>query len=435
MRALILFFLAILFFSHPLFSQINKKEKEIIQSVDQHNSYYTALLKEVVNINSGTMNFAGVKVVGDRLSTEFEKLGLETRWIDGTPFGRAGHLVAVTNGKKGPRILLIGHLDTVFEPESPFQSYTMINDSIMKGPGVSDMKGGDVIILMALRALKDANLLDDMQIEVVMTGDEELSGSPIELSKKAITDGARRADIVLAFEPADGDPKTIVTSRRGSTGWELKVAGNPAHSSQIFTDRVGMGAIYETSRILTDFYQQLSQEENLTFSPGVILGGTDVSYDKNKSGGSAYGKNNVVAQETIVTGDIRAVSQEQLEKAKNIMQSIVTDNYPGTSAELTFHKGGYPPLPSTAGNQKLLTRYSTVSEDLGYGPVEPVNPRKAGAADVSFTSGLVEMAIDGLGLSGADNHTVNETGDLNKLPMLAKRASVLIYRLFNEGWE
>lgn len=431
MRTLLFLFL----FCHPLFSQITEKEKEIIQSVDQNNSYYTALLKEIVNINSGTMYFAGVKTVGDRLSTEFKKLGMETRWINGSSFGRAGHLVAVTTGKKGPRIMLIGHLDTVFEPDSPFQSYAMINDSIIKGPGVSDMKGGDVIILMALKSLKDANLLDDMQIEVVMTGDEELSGSPIELSKKAITDGARRADVILAFEPADGDPKTIVTSRRGSSSWELKVVGNAAHSSQIFTDHVGVGSIYETSRILTDFYQRLSQEENLTFNPGIILGGTEISYDKNKSGGSAYGKTNVVAQETIVTGDIRAVSQAQLEKAKNIMQSIVTDNYPGTSAKLTFHDGGYPPLTSTVGNQKLLSRYSKVSEDLGYGAVTAVNPRNAGAADVSFTSGLAEMAIDGLGLSGADSHTINETGNLSKLPVLAKRAGVLMYRLVHDGWE
>jgi len=410
-------------------AQKSKTEKKIVSAVDKHSQHYDDLLRKIVNMNSGTMNFEGVKAVGQTLMKEFEALGMETKWVDGSAFNRAGHLVAVNRGSKGPKMLLIGHLDTVFEPDSPFQEYTMVNDSIMKGPGVADMKGGDVIILLALKALKEANLLDQMQIKVVMTGDEEKSGSPLELSKKDLIEGAKRADIALAFENADGNPKTIVVSRRGASGWSLKVKGNAAHSSQVFTEKVGVGAIYEASRILKEFYEQLSKEENLTFNPGVILGGTSTTYDAGKNGGTAYGKSNVVAQEVTVTGDIRAVSLEQLEKAKKIMTAIAANNYPGTSAELTFRAGGYPPLSPTEGNNKLLNYYSQVSQDLGYGPVSPVNPRNAGAADVSFTSGHVDMAIDGMGLSGADDHTINETGDISKVPVQAKRAAVLMYRL------
>jgi glutamate carboxypeptidase len=330
--------------------------------------------------------------------------------------------------------LLIGHLDTVFEPESPFQAYTMLNDSIMQGPGVVDMKGGDVIILLALKGLKEAGLLDKMSIEVVMTGDEESSGSPLNLSKKALIDAADRADIALGFENADGNPKTIVTSRRGSLGWELKVKGNAAHSSQIFTDKVGTGAIYEAARILTSFYDQLSMEENLTFNPGFILGGTAVDFEEAKSGGSAYGKSNVVAQDVIVKGDIRAVSGTQLDYAKSVMQKIVLENYPKSSATLIFDQdGGYPPLASTEGNKTLLKIYSQISQQLGYGAVEAVNPRNAGAADVSFTTGYVDMAVDGLGLSGSDDHTVNETGNLNKLAIQAKRAALLMHRISHTG--
>lgn len=403
----------------------------MLLTIDQETAYYISVLEKTVNINSGTMNFEGVRRVGDVYISEFEKLGMETQWIDGAPFKRAGHVVARTHGTTGPRLLLIGHLDTVFEPESPFQSLVMVNDSIMKGPGVSDMKGGNVIILMALRALKEANLLHDMQIEVVLTGDEEHSGSPIELSKKALTDGAQRADIALAFENADGNPETLVVSRRGWTGWTLQVSGTPAHSSQVFTDGVGVGAIYEASRILNTFYQELTNEKNLTFNPGVIVGGTTTSYDSEQSQGTAFGKSNVVAQEAKVSGDLRAVSPEQLERAQKIMLRIASNNYPGTTAELTFSRAGYPPLPSTAGNQKLLHLYSTVSEDLGFGPVTAVDPRNAGAADISFTSGLVDMAVDGLGMSGAGAHTIHETGDLSKIPVQAKRAAVLMYRLAN----
>ena len=262
---------------------------------------------------------------------------------------------------------MIGHLDTVFEPDSPFQEYVMKNDSIMNGPGVADMKGGDVIILLTLRALKEAGLLDKMSVRVVMTGDEERSGSPLALSKKELTDAADWADVALGFENADGKRETIVTSRRGSTGWTLKVKGNAAHSSQVFTEKVGTGAIYEASRILSAFYDTLSKEENLTFNPGVILGGTSVIYDDEKSGGAAFGKSNVVAQEVIAKGDIRAVSQEQLDMAKTTMQRIAAENYPGTLATLEFSpEGGYPPLAVTDGNRELLRIYNQASKDLGY---------------------------------------------------------------------
>lgn len=422
-------FILITFLVTSSFAQKDKTERKLVQSVDKHTAYYSDLLKELVNTNSGTMNFEGVKAVGTRLKSEFEKLNMDATWVDGAAWNRAGHLVTETKGNKGPKLLLIGHLDTVFEPDSPFQSYEMLNDSIMKGPGVADMKGGDVIILMALKALKEAKLLDQMQIKVVMTGDEEKSGSPIEASKKALTDAAEWADIALAFENADGDPKTIVVARRGSSSWSLKVKGNAAHSSQVFTDKVGVGAIYEASRILDSFYQELSKEENLTFNPGVIVGGTQTTFDANTNSGTAFGKTNVVAQEVTVQGDIRAVSKEQLAMAKAKMEQIVSENYPGTSAELTFKAGGYPPLAATKGNHQLLSLYNEVSEDLGFGTVEAVNPRNAGAADVSFTAGLVDMAIDGMGLSGADDHTINETGDLSKLSVQAKRAAVLMKRL------
>lgn len=422
--------LYIVLFSIQSFSQTNRMEKRIVKSVDKHNEASLELLKKAVNINSGTMNFEGVKKVGELFKEELDKLGFKTELTSGEAYGRAGHLVARREGKKGPKLLLIGHLDTVFEPDSPFQEYKILNDSIINGPGIADMKGGDVIIILAMKALNDAGVLDDMNIEIVMTGDEEKSGDPLELSKKDLIDAAKRADIALGFENADGMAQTIVTSRRGSTSWELKVNGKPAHSSQIFTDNVGVGAIYEASRILNEFYQNLSKEENLTFNPGFILGGTSVEPNKELTGGTALGKTNVVAQQVIVRGDIRAISLEQLARAKQAMINITATSYNGTSSELIFDDGGYPPLASTDGNKRLLEHYNKVSQDLGFGAITAVNPRNAGAADISFTSGHVEMAIDGLGLTGGDDdHTIRETGNIKHLSVQAKRAAVLMYRL------
>jgi len=421
-------------FAGPIFSfaQKDKIERKIVKSVNEHTPESIALLKKAVDINSGTMNFEGVKQVGQLFKTELDKLGFETELTSGEQFGRAGHLIANREGNNGPTFLLIGHLDTVFDIDSPFQKSIMVNDSIMNGPGVSDMKGGDVIIILAMRALKEAGVLDNMNIKIIMTGDEEKSGSSLELSKQALIEASKTADIALGFEDGDGDPRTVVVSRRGSADWHLEVTGNAAHSSQIFTENVGNGAIYETARILTEFYNQLSEMENLTFNPGFILGGTSVKIDEDNTGGSAHGKTNVVAQTTVVNGDIRAISLDQLEKAKSVMEQIISNNYPQTSAKLIFQNGGYPPMALTKGNSELLQKYNKVSQDLGFGEVTAVNPRNAGAADISFTAENVKMAVDGLGLSGEGGHTVNETGNLNKLSVQAKRAAVLMYRLSQE---
>lgn len=410
-------------------AQLDPSEQAMVAWIDAHGAQAEALLIESVNINSGTMNFEGVRAVGRLFQASFDALGFETRWVDGTAFNRAGHLVAEHHGDgNGPRLLLIGHLDTVFEPDSPFQTYTRIDRDVAIGPGISDMKGGIVIILQALGALHGTGLLAPMDITVVLTGDEELSGEPLALSKQALTDAADYADIAIGFENGDGNPATANISRRGSSGWTLQVTGRPAHSSQVFREDVGPGAIYETARILMLFLQELQQEQDLTFNPGRILGGTQISHDSLGSSGAAFGKNNVVAEHALVTGDLRAVSPEQLQRARDTMRRIVNENFPHTSARISF-EDGYPPLAPTEGNAHLLSVYSQASRDLGLGSVEAVDPRLAGAADVSFTAGRVDMAIDGLGMSGSAGHTVDESGVMTGLPKQSKRAALLLYRL------
>lgn len=408
-------------------AQLSKTEKKLAAYVDAHQAEGLKLLEEVVNINSGTMNFDGVRKVGQVFRAKLDALGFKTQWVDGAPFHRAGHLVGRHTGK-GKTILLIGHLDTVFELSSPFQKYTVENDSVAHGPGVGDMKGGDVVIIQTLQALNDAGLLKDMNILVVMTGDEEMSGDPLSKSKYDLIEAAKEADIAIGFEDGDGLTETANISRRSASGWTLKVTGVPSHSSQIFTDKIGAGAIYEASRILYSFYNDLSKEPDLTFNPGVILGGSSVEHDGEKNGGSAFGKENIVAKDVIVTGDIRAISPEQLSKAQDIMKGIVARHLPQTQAEITFDEG-YPPLAPSPGNYELLKYFDQVSKDLGYGPVTANKPRDAGAADISFTSGYVDMAIDGLGLRSAGGHTIHEIADPRTVAMQSKRTAVLLYRL------
>jgi len=408
-------------------NKLDKSELLIVNHIKKGKNKALTLLEKAVNINSGTMNFLGVQKVGLIFANELEALGFEITWIKGKDFNRSGHLLA-THGNTGKKFLMIGHLDTVFAKNSQFQSYKVIDEQYISGPGITDMKGGDVIMLSALKALKANGLLDKMQIKVIMTGDEEKRGSPYEIATKELIEAGKWADIALGFEDGDGNPKTAVVSRRGSIGWRLEVTGRPAHSSQIFREKYGDGAIFEAARILNSFREQLSTQPNLTFNPGVMVGGTDVDFDPGLAKGNAFGKNNVIAQSTIISGDIRALSPEQLTNAQAVMQRIVSNNLKQTSATLEFFSG-YPPMAPSDGNKKLLAIYSQASQDLGLGEVHAVDPSKAGAADISFVANHVDMALDGLGLMGVGGHTVNEVADITTLVSQAQRAAVMMYRL------
>ena len=406
---------------------LDRKERAIVAHVSAHAGEAIDLLERVVNINSGTLNLQGVKDVGAVFRKEFDALGFATRWEDGAGFKRAGHLVAEKTGR-GPRILLIGHLDTVFEKDSPFQRFERVDSVTAKGPGIIDMKGGDVIIVQALKALAATGALKDLAITVIMTGDEEEPGDPRSLARKPLIDLARRHDIAIGFEDGSGDPHKAVVARRGFTGWTLEVKALPAHSSLIFRPEIGSGAIFETARILETFHQRLAGQPFLTFNPGIALGGTAASLDSTGVRGTAFGKSNVVAEQMVVNGDLRILSPDQLRDTKATMAEIVSHSYPHASAVIRF-EDGYPPLPPSDGNRQLLAMYDRISRQLGFGPVEATDPMRAGAADVSFTSGLVSMAMDGIGGAGKNDHTADETADLGVFPTLIKRAALLLYRL------
>ena len=404
-------------------------EKALVAFIDAHNGEAMTLLERVVNINSGTQNHAGVREVGKIFMQQLDAIGFKSEWIDGAPFKRAGHLVATHPGT-GPKILLIGHLDTVFEADSPFQKMTPGEGNTAGGPGIIDMKGGDVIIVAALKALASTGALKSMNVTVVMTGDEEDSGEPLSAAREALVNAAKGAAVAIGFEDGPGDPRTAVVARRGTTGWTLRVKGTPAHSSQVFREDIGYGAIFEAAKILNAFRDKMAGEPHLTFNPGTILGGTSVEFDGVQARGTAFGKTNVVAEHVVVAGDLRTLSPEQLARARKTMEEIVATPIAHGSATLTFDEG-YPPMAPTDGNRKLLAMYDQASRDVGAGPVAAVDPDRAGAADVSFVAGEVKMILDGVGLMGRDDHTVKETADLSTLPSQTKRAAILLHRLLS----
>ncbi|NER15203.1 M20/M25/M40 family metallo-hydrolase [Leptobacterium flavescens] len=410
--------------------KLSGKEKRILKTIEKNNDEAISFLQEVINLNSGTNNLKGVKEVGMVFKDAYDNIGFETKWIDmPEEMKRAGHLFAETKGKKGKKLLLIGHLDTVFEEDSEFQEFKKINDSIAYAPGGNDMKGGDVIMLYALKALHQNGLLKDAQIIAAYTGDEESTGKPLSISRKDLIDAAKRSDIALGFETSTGFNYATV-ARRGSSGWKVEVKGKRAHSSGVFSKNVGAGAIFELSRILNAFYEEVRGEEYLTFNPGVILGGTTVDFEQGLSKGDAFGKSNVVSQTAVVTGGMRFISDEQLQRARAKMREIVARSLPHTEATISF-VDSYPSMGPTEGNQKLLEVLNQVSEDLKQGGVKAYDPGRRGAADISFVAEYVD-GLDGLGTMGSGAHTPNETVNLATFEELTKRAAILIYRLINQ---
>jgi glutamate carboxypeptidase len=396
-------------------------EARLRDEVRAHHEQDIALLEKAVNIPSGTQNIAGVRRVGDLFAAELTAMGFTVRWAAmPESMRRAGHLVAERRGTKGARLLLIGHLDTVFEGEG--QRFVR-EDTIARGAGTSDMKGGDVAMIAALRALNATGALEGSQIVVVMTGDEESAGSPLELARKDLIDAARRSDIALAFEGGRAARASI--ARRGSSGWTLTVSGRQAHSAGVFTN--GYGAVYEMARILDTFRRELSGDPTLTFNPGIVAGGTTVQRDSSGTSYLAAGKTNIISPTTIVQGDLRFLRESQKDSTRARMRAIVAQHLPGTEAEITF-RDSYPAMPPTEGGARLLAQFDAVSRSLGYGPVEGDPPESRGAGDVSFVAPFI-TGMDGMGVSGRGAHSPEESVNLNSLTMAAERAAVLMYRL------
>ncbi|WP_420127935.1 M20/M25/M40 family metallo-hydrolase [Longimicrobium sp.] len=409
--------------------RLSPQEQRIVQYIDAHADEAVGFLERIVNINSGTLNVEGVRQVGRAFQAPLDSLGFDARWITlPDSLRRAGHLFAYRQGTRGRKVLLIGHLDTVFERDDAFQRFVR-QGRYATGPGVNDMKGGDVVILYALKALHAAGALEGTTITVAMTGDEEAPGRPLEIARRELIQAGRDSDVALEFETGarDSAAEYATVARRSSSGWTLTVRGRTAHSSGVFSEGTGSGAIYEAARILTAFHEELRGEQYLTFNPGLIVGGTDVRHEAGESRGTAFGKNNVVAQTAVVTGDIRTLTDDQLRRTRERMQAIVARHLPQTQAEIVFSEG-YPSMPPTEGNQALLDLLNTVNRDLGTPAMEALDPGRRGAADVSFVAPYVD-ALAGLGANGSGAHAPGERIDLETLPLQVKRAALLIYRL------
>jgi len=423
--------------------KLSAAEIQIVKHVDDHYGETLALLETAVNINSGTNNFPGVSATADLFEPRLQKLGFKTWREDMGTVKRGVHLFATHPGT-GPRLLLIGHLDTIFEPSSGFLKWKVLGNGFASGPGAGDMKGGDVVLLETLEALQAAGELSKMNISVALTGDEETPGADTDGSytttRSTLINLGKNTDYVLGFEPATGNMNSIKTYRRGSSTWFLTMAAKTGHSSIVFNKNMGPGAAYPVTKILSRFYQDLRTDPSITFNVGHIVSGSAIDRDTPYSA-KVSGKDNVIAAKTEVYGDIRFLTPEILQDTRKKMSSIIDEEVSAINAEYdaeahvssTFtYADRYPAMVETPGNLALLDKLSTASTDLGFGSLAHYTAN-GGAADASFVAPFVSGVVDGLGPFTVGMHSKDEIVDLSSIKTSAKRAAVFMLRLKNEA--
>ena len=224
-----------------------------------------------------------------------------------------------------------------------------------------------------------------------------------------------------------GEKEWVTISRRSASNWCLEVTGKQAHSAGIFSERTGVGAIFEASRILNSFYEEVRGEQYLTFNAGTIIGGTEVDADCTQPRGSAFGKTNIVPNRVVVRGGMRTISDEQLQRTREAMRAVVARNLHKTEARISF-VDSYPAMSPTEGNKRLGEILSQINQDLGRGAMPVLDASRRGAADISFVAPYTD-GLAGMGAYGKNGHTPNESLELDSMPIAVQRAAILIYRL------
>jgi glutamate carboxypeptidase len=420
-----------LFLSAPASAALSRAEQVIVATVDSEQQRTTAMLERWVDQNSGTMNKAGVTAVRDMVAPELRALGFTTQWIDMSAVDRAGHLVARHIGtRRGKRLLLIGHLDTVFEPDSPFQRWVRNGDKA-RGPGAGDDKGGDAVIVAALRAMQAAGTLKTANITVFLTGDEEDAGRPLAISRRDLIAEGKKADVALDFEDLavedrpNGPMDMGSTARRSAGDWTLTVTARAAHSAGVGAGNYG--AIYELARIIDEFRRELP-EDKLTYNVGLVGGGQTATLDAGKIRLSATGKTNIIAAIAVARGDLRAISQDQIDRVEARMRAIVAQPLAGAHAEISFDPDIYPPMAPTEGNRAILAELNGVNRDMGLPEMGELDASRRGAGDISFVASEVS-GLAGMGPESDGSHTASETVDIPTIFKQAKRAAILMSRL------
>jgi glutamate carboxypeptidase len=401
---------------------ISPGEQELVEWLEGEESGMIALLERITNINTGSLNKAGMAELAEIFSTELRGLGFN---VDALPGGLiempscpgtnydidlADHVLASKPGN-GTRLLLMGHLDTVFRFDSPFQSYRQDGDRVF-GPGVADMKGGLVVMLYALKALHAQGLLQDMDISVLLNSDEEMGSLS---SRQYVEEQAREHDFGLVYESSGMN--NLVRQRKGLGQARFVVNGRASHAGGAHEQ--GRSAIKELAYKIVEIENLTDYETGVTVNVGIVSGGES---------------RNTVAPCAEALIDLRYPTPEQGVETAAQFEEIFGQvySYPVDSGEIStnswvsLHR---PPKIPTEESDYLLEKTRAIGRLLGQ---ELGVTDSGGGTDGSLSQAVGLPTLDSLGIAGTGAHTIREEARLSSLLERAQLNAVLIARLAAE---
>ena len=334
-------------------------------------------LKTIVEINSYTKNKAGVDKVGKIFDNWFKELGFEVNIYDRELIGNHRHYTS-KHSSSNKSLLLLGHLDTVF-PKNKFEEYTEDNEWVY-GPGVCDMKGGNIVLLQALREIK-FNKLDITNIDILLVSDEETGSDDSKILTATL---ASKYDYCFVYEAA-GKNDEVVTGRKGVGTFFIDIIGKASHAGNHYSD--GSDANLEAACKLQELVKLTDLEKSTTVNVGKMDGGIGA---------------NTISPHSHLTFELRYKTIDERDRVLDSIDEIVKKSFVnGTSSKL---RGGIQRdvMQTSQKSLELIKNIQKITNiDLKY-------EERGGVSDANIVSSNGVITIDGLGPFGDGDHTVNE---------------------------
>ncbi len=386
--------------------------------LDEGRGPMTEALRAWCAINSGSANLDGLKRMHAALAESFAELGAEVETVPSRPHQivtREGEVVEQPVGDmlrlvKRPqapvRVLLTGHMDTVFGADHPFQSERFLDDDTLNAPGAADMKGGLLVMLNALKAVERSPLAERIGYEVLINADEEIGSIG---SAHMLTEAAKRAQFACVYEPALADG-TLAGARKGSGNFSAVIRGKSAHAGR--EHHLGRNAIVAAAEFIAGIDKLSGQREGLTVNVARLDGG---------------GPNNVVPDLAVARFNVRLEQPEDSDWLLGEAQKLIADinAREGYSAKL---EGGFtrPPKPMTPQLEAFFQALRATGEELG---ITIDWKPTGGCCDGNNIAAAGIPVIDTLGVRGADIHSAQEIAKLDSFVERAKLSALLLLKI------
>ena len=371
-------------------------------------------------VNSGSRNLAGLASVAGLIADAFAALSGSVALVDPAPVDAVdatGRTVPLEHGRslhltvrpEAPvQLLLTGHMDTVFGADHPFQALTWLDDNVLNGPGVADMKGGIAVMLAALKAVEASEVAPRLGYELVINSDEEVGSAG---SAALIAAAARGKRAALTYEPSALPDGTLAAARPGSGNFSFTVRGRSAHAGRNPED--GRNALLAAADLALRLEQ--AKRPGLSINPARIDGG---------------GPNNVVPDLAILRVNLRPATPDDQAQAQSLIEAAVARVAAEHDVTIDVHGGfGRPPKPMTAEAEALFNLVKQAGADLG----QSIGWKATGGVcDGNNIAACGVPVVDTMGVRGGKIHSADEYLIVDSLPERAALSALTILRLASE---